>query len=90
MLLDLDIIPGVLSCSLPAAGVLSDPPLFSGHAADGCGSRCHHRQRDTPVQPRGAERVAGLGEGLGRLLHRGEIIRNKLKAVVKHLRQSSF
>lgn len=82
---------GVISscpcCSLPAAGLLSAPVVFSRRAADGRGSRCPHHQGDTSGQPRGAQRVSGLGKVLGRLLHRGEMFGNKLTAVIKHPRE---
>lgn len=61
-----------VSCSLPAAGLLSAPAVFGWHAANGRGSRHHHCQRDASGEPRGTERVTGLGEVLGHFLHRGE------------------
>ncbi|XP_037320375.2 uncharacterized protein fads6 isoform X1 [Pungitius pungitius] len=63
--------PGETQVSLPAAGLLAGCVLCGGHAADGRGPRRHHLQRDASGQPRRAERVAGLGQLLGRLLHRG-------------------
>lgn len=55
--------------SLPAAGILAAAVAFGGRAADGRGSRCDHRQRNPPGQPRGTERVPGVGEILGHLFH---------------------
>lgn len=59
--------------SLPPAGVLSHLLLLGRLDDDGGRSCCHHRQRDPPGEPRRPERVSALGEGLGCLLHRGEM-----------------
>lgn len=83
-------IPCVLSCSLPAAGLLEASGVFCGRPADGRGSRCYHRQGDTSGEPRGTERVAGLGKVLGRLFHRGEMCRNRLERLSLSTCRQSF
>lgn len=73
---------GLMVCSLPAAGLLAARVVLGGRAADGRGPRHHHHQRHAPGEPRGAERVSGLGQVLGRLLHRGE--EHKRLVVTQH------
>lgn len=62
----------LVSCSLPAAGLLQAPTVYCWHAADGRSSRHHHCQGDASGKPRGLERVTDMGKVLGRLLHWGE------------------
>lgn len=73
------------SRSLPAALLLSPPVVFGGRVADGRRPRRPHHQGDAPGEPRVAERVAGLGRALGRLLHRGDVSQREDHLIQLHL-----